>query len=181
MKTDGPKRYGADIPIEIQLLNHENQTYTDHFSCNYETVDQYFREIAPYDNTVVTYLFIDTELDTLVACMSIACSAIFVQDSFSNFISAMEIKFFAVAEQYQHLPYQKNAKLPLAHYIMMHMLQTMWELSHSSIGASKVVLYSVPEAVGFYKRCSFKEFGDAMIGDQGEFVDGCLPMYFDLN
>jgi len=25
------------------------------------------------------------------------------------------------------------------------------------------------------------EFGDTMYGDKGTFVDGCVPMYFDLN
>lgn len=178
------KRYGEDIPIEIQLLTPENKAYTDRFFCDYPSIDTYFQQAAPYDSTVVTYLFIDTEKDALISCATICCSAIFDQDDidqFSTILSAMEIKFFAVDENYKHLPYKKNAKLTLSHYILIYMLKMMRDLSHNSVGAAKVVLYSVPEAVRFYQRCNFKEFGDTMYGDKGTFVDGCVPMYFDLN
>lgn len=178
------KRYGADIPIDIQLLTPQNKRYTDRFFCDYPSIDAYFQEAAPYDPTVVTYLFIDAEEDELIACATISCSAIFNlddKDRFSTILSAMEIKFFAVDEKYKHLPYTKNAKLTLSHYILIYMLKMMQDLSHNSVGAAKVVLYSVPEAVRFYKRCDFKEFGDTMFGDKGIFVDGCVPMYFDLN
>lgn len=57
----------------------------------------------------------------------------------------------------------------------------MRTLSHERIGAEKVVLYAVPTAINFYKRCRFKEFEDSMFGDEGTFLDGCVPMYFDLN
>lgn len=49
------------------------------------------------------------------------------------------------------------------------------------IGAAKIVLYAVPQAISFYKRHGFKEFGDTMYGDEGYYVEGCKPMYLDLN
>ena len=118
-------------------------------------------------------------------CLTIACSAIFTdtdkKDVFSTILSAMEIKYFAVDESYKHIPYVKGSSLTLSHYIFSYMLEYMKEISHNSIGASKIVLYSVPQAINFYKRCKFKEFGEAMYGDEGYFVEGCLPMYYDLN
>ena len=180
------RRYGEEIPIDMQLLTPENRAYTENFFCDNPSIDHYFQELAPYDATAVTYLFIDTEYDCPVACVTLACSAIFYKhdeevDQFSTILSAMEIKYFAVDESYKHLPYKRKSPLTLSYYILVYMLKIMRDLSHNSVGAAKVVLYSVPEAVRFYKRCKFKEFGETMYGDEGSYVDGCVPMYFDLN
>ena len=61
------------------------------------------------------------------------------------------------------------------------MLYYMEEISHTQIGASKIVLYAVPKAIRFYKRHGFKDFGDTMYGDEGYYVEGCKPMFFDMN
>lgn len=178
------KRYGSEISVSIVLLKSENRHYTGNFYCDNNEIDKYFREIAPYDETAVTYLFIDTEEDSPIACVTLACSAIFTtetENQFSTLQSAMEILYFAVDENYKHIPYVKGSPLTLSHYILSYMLDRMREYSHTVIGASKVVLYSVPSAVRFYSRCDFKAFGDAMYGDKGYFVNGCVPMYFDLN
>lgn len=178
------KRYGNQIPIRIELLKPENKHYTENFYCDNKVIDRYFRITAPYDETAVTYLFIDIEEDSPIACVTLACSAIFtteIADQFSTLQSAMEILYFAVDENYKHIPYIKGSPLTLSHYILSYMLDQMREYSHTVVGASKVVLYSVPSAVHFYERCDFKEFGDTMYGDKGYFVDECIPMYFDLN
>jgi len=177
-------RYGNSIHVSIELLKLDNRHYTENFYCKNRVIDYYFREVAPYDETAVTYLFIDVDEDAPIACVTLACSAIFTTDTaeqFSTIQSAMEILYFAVDENYKHIPYIKGSPLTLSHYILSYMLEQMREYSHTIIGASKVVLYSVPEAVNFYDRCDFKEFGDTMYGDKGTFVDGCVPMYFDLN
>lgn len=178
------KRYGKQIPIKIELLRPSNKHYTDYFYCDNEAIDTYFQKIAPYDESAVTYLFIDVEENSTIACVTLACSAIFTNETevqFSTIQSAMEILYFAVDENYKHMPYIKGSPLTLSHYILSYMLNQMREYSHTVIGASKVVLYSVPTAVRFYARCDFKEFGDTMYGDKGYFVDNCIPMYFDLN
>lgn len=178
------KKYGSEIPIKLLILSAKSRKYTKDFFCNNEAIDSYFRNEAPYDNTAVTYLFIDTDNDRVVACVTLACSAIFSTErgeQFSTILSAMEILYFAVDEDYKHIIYKKNSKLTLSHYLLSYMLYKMGEISHSSIGAAKIVLYSVPEAVNFYKRCNFKEFGETMYGDKGYFVDGCVPMFYDLN
>lgn len=133
----------------------------------------------------MTYLFINTEDNSIIACITIACSVIFTdtdeKDVFSTILSAMEIKYFAVDDAYKHMPYEKDGSLTLSYYIFSYMLEYMRELSHNKIGASKIVLYSVPQAINFYKKCNFKEFGDTMYGDEGYYVEGCMPMYYDLN
>ncbi len=179
-------RYGCDVPVDIQVLSKNNVRYLSDFNCGNVSIDLYFNVHAQKDDTAVTYMFIDCDYDRLIACMTIACSAIFDEGDegekpFTTILSAMEIKYFAVDERYKHLPYIKGSPYSLSHYMFIHMISHMRELSHNAIGASKIVLYSVPDAVHFYERCRFKEFGDTMYGDEGTYLEGCVPMYFDLN
>ncbi len=180
------QKYGQHCSVKIETLSVGNEVYVNQFSCGNKTIDDYFRSKAARDQTAVTYMFIDEENDCLIACATIACSAIFTEDEnekqFSTILSAMEIKYLAVDERYQHMPYFPEKKSPtLSDMMFDYMLDYMEKMSHQKIGASKIVLYSVPKAVSFYKRHGFVEFGDMMYGDQGYFVDGCKPMYFDLN
>ncbi len=179
------KTYGEQIPIEMQILSQENKKLVRNFFCGNSSIDDYYRKRAAKDNSTVTYLFINANDQSIIACVTIACSAIFTdtdeEDVFSTILSAMEIKYFAVDESYKHIPYVKGSSLTLSHYIFSYMLEYMREMSHDRIGASKIVLYSVPQAINFYKRCKFKEFGDTMYGDEGYYVEGCMPMYYDLN
>lgn len=180
------EKYGKDYSICIKILTDKNKKYVETFSCGNETIDSYFKEDAFEDATSVTYMFIDEDADKLIACVTVACSAIFVENDeeilFSTLLSAMEVKYLAVSEEYQHIPYNEDAARPsLSDYMFDFMLDHLWNISQKQIGAAKIVLYSVPQAVSFYKRHGFKLFGDTMYGDTGYFVEGCEPMYYDLN
>lgn len=180
------KRYGKDYKLELMILNKENSTYVDNFYCGNETIDFFFQEEAKSDSSTVTYLFIDIDSNSLVACMSISCSAIFKEVDaknceFSTILPSMEIKYFAVASNYQHLPYEEGSDKPtLSDFILDCMITHMIELSNREIGASKIILYSVPEASTFYRRHGFKDFGSKMYGDKGTLVSGCEPMFLDI-
>ena len=183
--------YGIEIPVRIETLTKQNAELLQGFSCGNGSIDSYFQQEAAEDATNVTYLFLDSGKSRVIACMTIACSAIFYSASseddlrptekFSSLTPAMEIVFFAVDESYQHIPYTKRSSFTLSQILFSYMIDRMRDISHTVIGAKVVVLYSVPEAVHFYERCSFKAFGDSMNGDVGYFVEGCTPMYYHLN
>ena len=176
--------YGKDYPISVQVLDESNRRYVEDFFCDNSAIDNYFRRLAVDDKQAVTYIFIDEMNDAIIACVTLACSAIFLKEAkkqFSTIVSAMEIQYFAVDEEYKHIKYEEGSSFTLSYYILVYMLDLMKELSHTSIGAAKIILYSVPEAINFYKKCRFSEFGEGMLGDKGEFVEGCLPMYLDIN
>lgn len=175
--------YGRDIPIRIEILSQTNQKLTRYFFCGNGTIDAYFQREAAHDPTVVTYLVIDEANEKPVACLSVACSAIFLSErkQFSTLLSAMEVVYFAVDVDYQGLPYRPGDDRSLSHYIFSYMLELLRDISHRTIGAAKVVLYSVPEARTFYERLEFVPFETTMFGDKGTFVTDCVPMYFDLN
>ena len=175
-------KYGEQYSVDIQILTKENQKYVEGFSCGNPYIDAYFRMEAVCDRTSVTYLFLDTDDDRLIACVTIACSAIFTdnenEEQFSTILSAMEVK----DERYQHIPYTATSESPsLSDCLFDYMIAYMDEISHTQIGASKIVLYAVPQAIHFYERHGFKEFGDTMYGDEGYYVEGCKPMFFDMN
>ena len=177
---------GQDIEISIRVLDENTKKYAEDFKCGNENIDYYFNKEAVDDTTSVTYLYIDNATDKLVACITLACSAIFTaeetEEQFSTILSAMEIKYLATNEEYQHMPYYSNKSRPsLSDLMFDYMISYMSEISHEVIGAAKIVLYAVPQAVSFYKRHGFKEFGDTMYGDEGYYVEGCKPMYLDLN
>lgn len=177
---------GQDIEIEIRVLNEESKKYAENFRCGNLSIDYYFNNEAVNDSTSVTYLYIDKAEDKLVACVTLACSAIFTaeesEEQFSTILSAMEIKYLATNEEYQHMPYYPEKSRPTLSDLMFdYIISYMSEISQQVIGAAKIVLYAVPQAVSFYKRHGFKEFGDTMYGDEGYYVEGCKPMYLDLN
>lgn len=175
--------YGHLCVIEQKILSFDDEKYVQAFDCGNKIINKYFQKKAANDRTAVTYLFIDKNEDTLIACITLACSAIFTEedDVRSTVLSAMEVKYFAVDKQYQHMPYLENETKTLSDVLFDHMINLMDTMSHDNIGASKIVLYSVKRAVNFYRKHGFKYFGSMMYGDTGSYVSNCEPMYFDLN
>lgn len=178
-------RFGEDIPISIRILDKSCKKYLQCFESGNVSIDYYFSEQAINDKAAVTYLFVDEEMDKLVACMTLSCSAIIIEANSEMKLSttlmpAVEIQFFAVDEEYQHLPYVKRSSRTLSYYLFSYMIEEIREVSKTVIGAEKIVLYSVPKAESFYKRLKFVPFGNSMYGDQGTYISGCIPMYYDL-
>ena len=176
--------YGRELNISVQTLDAESEKYIE-FSCGNESIDDYLHYEAIGDQSSVTYLYIDVDRDKLIAFVTIACSAIFTisdHEQYSTVMPSMEVKFLAVDESYQHLPYNAMKNSPsLSDMMFDDMIMRMIDISRTIIGASSIVLYSVPQAITFYQRHGFKKFGDNMYGDEGLFIEGCEPMYLDLN
>lgn len=175
--------YGCQIPVRIEVMTEKHLRYTHYFFCGNSNIDLYFQQEAADDPAVVTYLVIDEENDKLIAALSIACSAIFLakKRQFSTLLSAIEVVYYAVDIHYQGLPYRPEDDRSLSHYIFSYLIEMMRDLSQTTVGAAKIVLYSVPDARTFYERLGFYRFDTAMYGDRGTFVRDCIPMYFDLN
>lgn len=176
-------KYGQNIPVRVELLSKKNQEYCDDFLCGNPAIDDYFRFDALKDSTAVTYLVIDEDRQKLLAAMTVSCSAIFLakKQQFSTLLSAMEVAYFAVDVNYQGLAYRPGDPRSLSHYLFSYFIELLRGISQRNVGAAKIVLYSVPEAENFYSRLGFVPFQSAMFGDKGTFVEGCVPMYFDLN
>ena len=175
--------YGQQIPVRVEVLTEENRKFCKDFFCGNSSIDNYFRCEALDDATAVTYLIIDDNQQKLLAAMTVSCSAIFLskKQQFSTLMSAMEVVYFAVDVGYQGLRYRPGDGRSLSHYLFSYLIEMLRGISRTSVGAAKLVLYSVPEAVNFYGRLGFVPFQSSMYGDRGTFVRGCVPMYFNLN
>ncbi len=53
-------------------------------------------------------------------------------------------------------------------------------ISETIIGARYIILYSVADAVRFYKRNMFEPYTKFMTQDKIRFLDGCTPMFMAL-
>ena len=121
------KKYGQEYSIDIIVLTEDNKHYVENFSCGNYSIDEYFKKEAFADKTSVTYMFIDIDEDRLIACVTVACSAIFTESDtqlqFSTLLSAMEVKYLAVSEDYQHIPYKEGTIRPsLSDYMFDYMI-----------------------------------------------------------
>lgn len=66
-------------------------------------------------------------------------------------ISALEIKMFAVSEQYQNIFFKHDDEdLPIAAWIIRNIINFSSTLSQSVVGFKALFLHSVPEAESFY-------------------------------
>ena len=83
--------------------------------------------------------------------------------------------------KYKHLRYsnekQNDEKLSdkIFDYIIYNLITNFTE---KYCGASRIVLYSLPDAVSFYKRHSFKDFTELMCPNDERYLDGCIPLYY---
>jgi hypothetical protein len=154
------------------------------FSCGNAEIDRYFKESADKDCDCVTYVFSDTDTGDIIAFASLRCSGIIFQDSnHIELFPAIEIRYFATDERFQHI--QMQTDLPEDRYcisdsVFCELMRMIRDISCRTVGAEYVVLYSVPSAVGFYRRNLFEEFNEAFTPERHRYINDCLPMYLPL-
>lgn len=154
------------------------------FCCGQEFIDSYFSNKMLKDDDAVSYCFwTDDKKQELVGIASLSCSGIIVKSRERfNITPAIEVKIFAVDEKYQHkvFPEVDEDKEHWSDYCWYYLLEIIWKIATSSCGASHVVLYSVPDAVSFYKRHGLQDFVSLMTQPSNMFIEGCVPMFLNL-
>ena len=53
-------------------------------------------------------------------------------------------------------------------------------ITRNYVGATHISLYSVPQAINFYKRSGFVEFDSYMQRDKKNYIARCTPMFLTL-
>ena len=158
--------------------------YKVSFNCGQDGIDSYFEEKLLTDHDAVSYCFwTDASKQELVGIASLSCSGIIIQSrNHFNITPAIEVKIFAIDEKYQHqaFPDDDGGALNWSDYCLYYLLEKITDIAENICGASHVVLYSVPEAVSFYRRNGFQFFVDGMEKPCNLFVDGCIPMFLNL-
>ena len=156
------------------------------FSCGNAEIDRVLKEKAVNDTDYVTYLFRDSETEEVIAFASINCSGIIFQEGIHvEVLPAVEIRYFAVAEKYQHIQMQEyqeygDNKFCISDFLFCKLIEEIREITCSTIGARYIALYSVPNAVGFYKRNCFEEFKEIFTPENKMYTHDCVPMYHQI-
>lgn len=182
-----PYEYGNEVNVEFHKLTTENHKLVKRFKCGNKNIDSFVRHQSLKDKETVSYFATDKERNVVIAVISINCTGILMRKpnkrkNYQYMVSAIEVKYFAVNNDYKHLKYSNDAHdYTLSHQIFMHYINDIINITNDVCGATKIVLYSVPQAHSFYKRCKFKDFENYMEKDEQPYLKGCKPMFLSLN
>lgn len=181
------KKYGMDYSIDFRKVRSEDIERLQSFDCGNPSINSFVKHECLDTHKSVTYLFIDEDTENIIGFCSICCSGILLKDgknkviTYSN-LPAVEIDFFAVDETYRNIPLEKNSKKheTLSRALFSFLIKYIESITNRFIGATYISLYSVPQAISFYKRCGFSEFEPYMQRDKKRYIEQCTPMFLTL-
>lgn len=154
-------------------------------ACGNSEIDKYFHENVQYDAQNVCYAYINGENGDVIGLATLSCSGINIDShNLIELIPAVKIDYFAVSEKYQDIDISGSSNPEDKYYIsdafLCLLIQEIRNISESYIGATHIILYSVPDAIHFYERNLFLDFEEYMKPEQYGYLEGCKPMYMPL-
>lgn len=179
-------KYGNEIEISFIKASRNEKELLKKFKCGNVYIDKFIRNLSFKDKDTVTYLGIDTNLKKVISAITIACSGIYIErrkkfNIKKDILSAIEIKYFAVNQSYQKMHYSINNNRSLSFNLFQNYLNRITHIARNICGAQKIILYSVPEAITFYKKSDFIVFKKYMLRNENNIVKNCIPMFLSLN
>jgi hypothetical protein len=174
-------RLGREIPYRRRKIEDKREAKSANFDCGNNLINNYIRLHFEEDTSSVSYIFENTEDGTMLGFVSVACSGIHkAAEKDRVTLPAIEIKYFALATKYQKLRFDETDEhYYLSDKILSEVINFCVEVK-KYIGASAIVLYSVPDKVGFYARNGFTPFDEYMVPDTYYKIEGCIPMFMPL-
>lgn len=177
-------RYGNEIKLSKPIkMSEELKINVQGFNCGNEIIDDYLKNRSFSDPQTVTFIIIDEDSNSVVCYYSLSCSGIVISHGTGGKITifpAVEIKMFAIDEEYQHIKYSEEDDVNLSDELFWLVIGEIYDFTDNRCGSDKIILYSVPKAESFYTRNSFKRFNNLFIPSSSLFIDGCIPMYMDM-
>lgn len=148
------------------------------FSCGRDALDDKLKQMRE-DDEGTTYVLIDHDNNKIIGYCTYTTSGLrlsYEKDTITK--PATEIKYFAISKDYQHKSYKDDFNF--SDYMICQIIKHLIEISEETISFQYILLYSVPEAVNFYKKNGFFLFKQFMSGDTYNYIDGCIPMFYAL-
>ena len=179
--------YGVDYSITFRKVEPDDIEQIKKFDCGNKNINFFIQNECLESKKNVTYLFVDDASKDIIAFCSICCSGILLKDSdgkvrtFTN-IPSVEIDFFAVDEKYSKMPLDKDSTRyeTLSRALFGLLIKYIENITRNYVGATHISLYSVPQAINFYKRSGFVEFDSYMQRDKKNYIARCTPMFLTL-
>lgn len=173
---------GNNISFNIVLYTDEYKDVVSDFDCGNEVINDYLKNSALSDSDNVTYLFVDIS-NNIIGFSTLCCSGIryTVGKGYQSTLPAIEIKYFAILSDLHKLIYDETDEhFYFSDKVFCELLKICRDISQDVIGARYIVLYSVPDAVRFYKRNMFEIYTEYMSKDKTTFLNDCVPMFMEL-
>ncbi|SCH77105.1 Uncharacterised protein [uncultured Ruminococcus sp.] len=177
------------MKISFSEIHEGKKLILSNFHSGNDSIDSYFKGKCEAITDTSAKSFVVTNDNTqngmpsVIGVYSLCCSG-YVIDSHNYFYihPAVEIKYFAINEYYQDIQYSENTEEGcLSSNILATIIGRIISFTDSYCGANKVILYSVPEAEFFYQRMGFHLFANYMLKNNERYLEGCIPMYLDLD
>lgn len=184
MESHGKSVLGKNLDLKFESLGENNIAKIKSFHSGNDVLDKYFKQEAIKDTTSKTFLILDTldNIEEIVGLYTLCCSGYIIESHDKYYIyPAVEIKYFAMNDKYQDILFSNEQDDCLSGCILSVIIGYIMNFTENYCGANKIILYSVPNAVNFYKRSGFKPFENYMLKSNERYLEDCTPMYFDLN
>lgn len=180
-------KYGVEYPITFRKVSIEDSEILKDFDCGNPSINDFIQRKCLNEKGKVTYIFLDTENNQVICFCSICCTGISINAMYGSrrcttSIPSIEIDFFAVDERYRSIPFdeESNRYETLSNTLFSFIIEKIEEIAEEHVGATRICLYSVPQAVSFYKRSGFKDFEEYMNADDKPYIDGCIPLFLTI-
>ena len=177
-----------EIKYSINEISSVNDRLIEEFSCGNMVIDNCLKKARV--SAGATLVVIDEIAGHIVAFCTYTTSGLskMVSDYVNNkcikyrvTYPAAEIKYFAVDEKYQHMSYDnEDDNYKISDHFLCEIIRRLSVISDKIIYFEYVILYSVPDAVSFYKRNNFEEFTEYMEHDAHYHIENCTPMFLAL-
>lgn len=162
----------------IKKLSFKHREIIGKYDCGNESLNNYLKNEALYDYDSVTYIVSNN--NECMLYFSLSCGALYINSSGKyHSVPAVEIKKFATDCNYQH--YYTDGLIDSFSKTFLDYLiyNIILNFTNDIYGASRIILYSTPKAVNFYKRSGFINFHDSFLTDDSTYLDGCIPLIFN--
>lgn len=166
------------IEYEFKRISSIDISLVEDFSCGRTEFDEKLIQMRKQDEGT-TYVFFDNIHTKIIGYCTFATSGLrltYEKDVITQ--SAAEIKYFAISTIYQHKNYEEN--MNFSDFMMCELIRHLINIADNHISFNYILLYSVPNAINFYSRNGFYTFQKYMTKDSYTYIDGCIPMYFQL-
>lgn len=163
---------------KFKRISSVNIELIEDFSCGSTELDKKLFQMKDKDDGT-TFVFLDETNGQIIGYCTYCTSGLkksYENDSITY--PAAEIKYFAIDKTYQHKAYDEDFNF--SDLMLCEVMKKLIEISEESISFDYVLLYSVPDAVKFYKRNGFYEFTEFMEKDSYHYIEKCVPMFFKL-
>lgn len=176
--------YGEDIEIQFRKASiSRDKNKIKRFKCGNDQIDKCLYEC--FDQSFsTTRVFVDKQDYSIIGYTTLSCSGIVTIKEHTHLTQpAIEIKSFAIDQRLHGLHYFRSYPDELFNLSDMLLLAVMDHCSNLSarIGFRYITLYAVKDAISLYTRQGFKPFSEFMEPDTHLWIDGCIPMYIEID